>query len=829
MTSSPDDATPGDTAPGVIARGERSVAVREARGAVIKTGDEVHLPWRPRRPDTVDPPARLSNLPRQPVRVFVGRDAAVAELARAAGSGRAAVVTQVVVGLGGVGKSELALQYAAGWAGRGPVWWVPAESAEQVDAGLAGLTRAVEPGWPAEVTAADAAAWAVGWLQSHPGWLLVLDNVERRQDVDGLLGRLAGSGQVIITTRRDIGWEATTEPVRLSLLAPAAAVVLLARRTGRNEPDAAAGIAVELGCLPLALDQAAAYITQQHTSLADYLELLRQRPADMFAATAEGGPAERTVARVWEVTLAAVAEASPLAVAVLGVLSCMDPDGLPRYVLAGMAADPLAVDAALGVLASYSMVGLDRDTVGVHRLVQAVVRHQAGDDALTGYRDGAAELLAAVAPPDDPHSNIGGWPTWRQLTPHVQAVAAVDCAAPAGERIGALLNQAGAFRHSQGEYAAAANLFHEALAVATAVFGPDHPTVAAALANLASSYRDLGQATDAVPLETRALEITEAVLGPNHPTVATLLGNLAGSYRELGQAADAVPLETRALQIAEAAHGPNHPNVAAALGNLAASYRELGWPTDAVSLETRALQIAEAAHGPNHPNIANRLNNLAVSYSALGRATDAVPLETRALQIAEATLGPNHPNVAVALGNLAASYRELGQAAHAVPLLERALAITEAALGPNHPDVATRLNNLAANYRELGRAADAVPLLERALQITEAALGPDHPNLATWLGNLAARYWELGRAADMVPLLERALAIAEAALGLNHPDVATWLANLAASYHAVGRAADAVPLVDRAVNVASRTLGPGHSTTRALGEFQRGLAASVGL
>jgi tetratricopeptide (TPR) repeat protein len=619
----------------------------------------------------------MIGLPRRPVRVFEGRDEALGVLRRALDARGGAVVTQAVFGLGGVGKSELALQYAA--ARRkdyGLVWWVTAADAGQVEAGLAALAGRLCPVVALAGTTADAAGWAAGWLQAHDGWLLILDNVEDLADVEPLLGQLGG-GHVIVTSRRDADWGRLADPVRLDVLGPQAAVQVLTGRTGcRGTADAVAAghVAAELGFLPLALDQAAAYIVAQRVSLDAYLGSLRRNPARMHAA---GTSAQRTIARLWDLHVAAVRDRNPAAARLLGVIACYAPDAIPRMMLGGDAPRE-DTDEALGLLASYSLITLTAEAVSVHRLLQAVILAQGdhGGGNLPRLRDIALDWLDKVIP-NGPDMNVAGWPLLRALVPHADALASHFPPGEQPDTLGRVQNEIAVFLAAQGDYRQALRLRQSALAVAEAALGPDHPSTATALGNLAVIYWRLDQFADALPLAERALAVTEALLGPDHPDMAVRLGNLAATYRALGRVGDALPLEERALAVTEAALGPDHPDMAVRLGNLAATYNALGRVGDALPLQERALAVTEAAQGPDHPDTAIALGNLAYTYTALGRAGDALPLEERALAVTEVALGPDHPYMAVRLGNLAATYTALGRAGDALPLEERARQIRQ--------------------------------------------------------------------------------------------------------------------------------------------------------
>lgn len=226
------------------------------------------------------------------------------------------MIGQAVHGLGGIGKTALAVRYAHTNLDRYPLtWWATADTPARITDGLAELTGRLHP----MPSLAKGEAWAIGWLQMHPGWLLVLDNVEHpNHHVMKLLGQLAGRGDVLITTRRDIGtggWARLgLTPLCLGALDRTVSVDLLFRLTSGGDRDAASKLAAEPGDLPLALEQAGMYICQHRGLDFDgYRKLLAEKLARIADTPAEGDDAERTIRRVWAVTMAAIAERSPLA------------------------------------------------------------------------------------------------------------------------------------------------------------------------------------------------------------------------------------------------------------------------------------------------------------------------------------------------------------------------------------------------------------------------------------------------------------------------------------------------------------------------------------
>jgi tetratricopeptide (TPR) repeat protein len=330
---------------------------------------------------------------------------------------------------------------------------------------------------------------------------------------------------------------------------------------------------------------------------------------------------------------------------------------------------------------------------------------------------------------------------------------------------------------------------------------------------LAWYYNGQGLYAAAEPYYQACLTATQTQLGENHLDTASSLNNLAGLYESQGRYSEAEPLFIRALSITEQQLGKNHPSTALSLNNLAGLYESQGRYSEAEPLYIRALSIREQQLGENHPDTARSLNNLALLYHFQGRYSEAEPLFIRALSIYEQQLGENHPDTASSLNNLAELYRSQGRYSEAEPLFIRALSIYEQQLGENHPDTATNLNNLALLYHSQGRYSEAEPLYVRALSICEQQLGKNHPDTATNLNNLAGLYESQGRYSEAEPLYVRALSICEQQLGKNHPDTATSLNNLALFYETQGKLDNAESYAQRALIILQTTIGNEHPHT----------------
>jgi tetratricopeptide (TPR) repeat protein len=543
----------------VRAAGEKSIAAMDLSG-VAATGDNPYIDARHIHfgtgvligPTDVNGPAGGGhhNLPRRVDHApFVGRDDDLAALTRVLESGPG-VIAQAIAGLGGIGKTELALRHA--WAHRDRyrlVWWVTADTPANIEAGLAGLARRLHPPLQHATTSAEAAEWAAGWLQAHPGGLLVLDNVENPADVEALVAQLDGT-HVLVTTRRDVDWRRRgLVPMRLGVLDLAAATDLLVELTGDPDRVAAAELAKQLGCLPLAVDQAAAYISEHRTTIAGYRRLLGTDPARVLTTPPEGSPTDRAVARVWNLTRQAIDRRSPLAVRLLDILAWLGPDQLPRDLVDPISEDPASVADALALLASYSVIILTGSSLSVHRLVQAITRlnppaagtEDGGPVDLPPPADEAARLLA-MAIPSEPETNVRGWRRWQGLLSHIDVLAELTPDRQAGDDLSYLLDRAAAFQQGQGQYPRAIDKLIRAANLDRSLHGPDHPNTLTSRHNLARAYRDAGRTTEAIALFEEILADRERLLGPGHPDTLTGRGNLALAYRNAGRTTEAIAL-----------------------------------------------------------------------------------------------------------------------------------------------------------------------------------------------------------------------------------------------------------------------------------------------
>jgi tetratricopeptide (TPR) repeat protein len=762
----------------------------------------------------------ISNLPaRNPN--FSGRDKLLEELHASlqAGSAAALVPRGALHGLGGVGKTELALEFAHRFASDYDIaWWIPAELPTLAAAALAALAPRL--GVEEMPDQSEMVAELFDQLRQRDRWLLIYDNAERPDQMAGLLPP-GGGGHVLVTSRWS-AWGRHATPLRVNVLARQESIEFLARRTGSDDQPALGELADLLGDLPLALEEAAAYLEETGAGLDEYLQLVRDRSRELFGLDQlpddEQGD-QRRVATTWSVSLGRAHQEAPAAEALLCLCAFLAPEiprGLPREQpqvlpeeLAQAVRDPLVYNRLLAVVGRYSLATVSPKAVGLHRLVQAVIQARLGREGEHRWAEVAVGLLRASFPSDS--WEVATWPTCQRLLPQVLAAAGhAERLGVTGEAAGWLLDRASTYLRERGQYRQARPIAERAVRITEAELGPADPRVAWRRAELGRVLQNLGDLEGARVQFEQALAISEAALGPDHPDVANWHDSLAHVLWTRGDLAGARVQLERALEIGKATLKPNDDAMGILRNNLGSLLWTLGDLEGARAQYERALAIGEAALGPDHRDVAIVRGSLGSVLQDLGDLAGARFHSEQALAISEAALGPDHPEVAIRRSTLGRVLHELRDLAGARAQLERALAIGEAALGPDHRDVAIVRSNLGSVLQGQGDLAGARAQLERALAIGEAALGPDHPTVALWRNSLGSVLQDLGDLAGARMQYERALAIGEAALGPDHPDVGIWRGNLGSVLHVVGDLEGARAQYERALAIREAALGPDH-------------------
>jgi tetratricopeptide (TPR) repeat protein len=496
---------------------------------------------------------------------------------------------------------------------------------------------------------------------------LIFDNAVDAPSVSDYIPH-SHAGHIIVTSRNP-NWRGIADVLSVNPLPMDEAIRFLLKRTDQQDEATAKRLAEALGCLPLALEQASAYMETSGCAMPRYLKLFEERQRDMLRRGELSTAYPDTVATTWSLSFQNVGGENPAAAELLRLCAFFAPDDIPVQMLtdgaeelseslASTITDDLLLDDALTALRKYSLIEIKNEKLTIHRLVQAVIRTTMKDAAFKQWAGVAVHIVNTSFPNDS--NDVRTWPICAPLLPHaLVALSHAEATQFASNETARLFNQIGIYLKYRAEYAEAKRMYERALAIDEAALGPDHPQVATFANNLGEVLRAQGDLSGAKALFERAIAIDEAALGSNHPTVAIRLNNLGNVLRAQGDLSGAKALFERAIAIGEAALGPDHPDVAIDINNLGNVLREQGDLSGAKALYERALAIGEAALGPDHPTVATWLNNLGGVLRAQGDLGGAKALYERSVRIFREFLGDDHPSTKTVQGNLQLLEEEL--------------------------------------------------------------------------------------------------------------------------------------------------------------------------
>ena len=710
-----------------------------------------------------------SYLPFSPNPLFTGRVEDLRKLADAlvnhATTGT--VITQAITGMGGLGKTQLAVEFAYRYGSqfRG-VHWLNLADPTTLDSEIASCGQKMGlDNWPDDQPS-QVALTEFTW-KSHGPRLLILDNFEDVANANNILPRFRHSSIRILVTSRRSDWLPTTglNPILLELFSPTESLdfLKLSLRKRKDNDNDLNTLSERLGHLPLALELASRYLNG-HTRLS---------VTDYLAQTKEA--LEHASMNAWKKDILGLTstqhDTSLLSTFALSWLALKDETAQKMFQSAGYLAPNTAIplelfeksleklsnkeitqngitkfinsitnlftkqkpeilsnsnkpdcDAALSILYGLGLLRESESQPTIHPLLAEYSRGLAKDNL---------KILATLAKTVTTVSNKAletGLPaSFDSIKPHIPVLAQYV----ENEKIedtGALWNNYGYHLDDIADYSGARAAYERAL-----IASPDNSIF---INNLGEVMRKQGDLVGARAAFDRALKIDEASFGQDHPDVAIRVNNLGMVMQDQGDLVGARAAFERALKIVEASFGPDHPNVATVVNNLGRVMHDQGDLVGARAAFERALKIDEANFGSDHPNVAIRVNNLGGVMKNQGDLIGARSAYERALKIDEATFGSDHPKVAIRINNLGRVMQDQGDLVGARAAYERAIKIDEASFGPDHPDVAIDVNNLGMVMKDQGDLVGAHAAFERALAIFKKFLPPDHPYIKTVQGNL---------------------------------------------------------------------------------------------
>ncbi len=634
---------------------------------------------------------------------FTGREPLLTAVRDRLEAGDRAVV-QALQGMGGVGKTQLAIEYAHRFADAYDVaWWVNAEQAGLIGDQFAALGMAL--GCAQAGAGAEAVRAAVlADLHQRQRWLVVFDNAENPADLRPWLP--GGTGHVLITSR-ERAWAEIGAPVEVDVLARAESAAILRDRVAGLGGADADRLADRLGDLPLAVAQAAGFMAETGMPAAQYLALLQTQAGKLLDQAAPGVSYPRSLAAATGLAADRLDREDPAAAQLAGLCAFLAPEPIPEDLftsapgelpreLAARAADPLAWRQTLAQLARQSLVRIDTRGLVMHRLTQAILRDRlTSDEAATRER---TEAILAAADPGDPPNPVT-WPRWAQLMPHLLTADLAATNSPGLRRVAC---NACWYLMARGDTRTAHDLAARLRQHWRDRLGDDHGHARAASHYLAWTFRDLGRYADARDLDQDTLDRFRRVLGEDHPDTLASANNLANDLRSLGERQAARDLDQDTLDRRRRVLGDDHPNTLTSASNLAIDLTNLGEHQAARDLDQDTLDRRRRVLGDDHPDTLASANNLANDLRSLGERQAARDLDQDTLDRKRRILGEDHPDTLLSANNLAADLRILGEHQAARDLDQDTLDRRRRVLGDDHPDTLASASNLAADLRALG-------------------------------------------------------------------------------------------------------------------------------
>ena len=762
---------------------------------------------------------------------FTGRDMLLVKLRKLLLGGDRGVV-QALQGIGGVGKTQLAIEYAHRFAnGYDIVWWVPAEQPALIINGLAALAsqlRCADAGTPVTTTASAVLAE----LRARGRWLLVFDNAKTAHDLAPCLPG-GSAGHVLITTRTS-EWSEIAAPFEVATFARAESVTILRERVpGLSEPDAD-NMAEELGDLPLAIAQAAGFISPSGMPAAEYLVQLKTRATNILDQGQVLSYAS-TLAGAVLLAFDQLAREAPAAAIVAGVSAFLAPDPIPLSLFAAVdqLPEPLALSVAdsitwgnvLATLSRSALARADRGFIQMHRLTQAILRDRLEPEQYSITRAWAETILIANDPGDP--GNTACWPGWAVLLPHILAI---DPSSSKDPRLRSLACNANQYLLTRGDARSGHDMAKRLHEQWTRQFGADDTHALWAATNLADALRQMAEHAQARQLDEDTLARRRRVLGVNHPRTLDSANNLASVLRSLEEFQAARELDEDTLARRRQVLGEDHPSTLDSASNLAADLRALGELQAARELDEGTLARRRQVLGEDHPSTLKSVTCLTADLRRLGEFQAARELDEDTLARCRAVLGLDHPSTLVSAACVASDLRTLKEYEAARELDEDTLARRRRVLGENHPSTLISATSLAIDLTDLGDYPEARELDEDTLARRRRVLGENHPITLDSANSLAAdlrrmEEYQAARALDEDTLARRCRV-----LGEDHPRTLVSADHLAADLRALGDYQGARALDEDTLARRRRVLGGDHPRTlvsasnlaadlRALGEF----------
>ncbi|UKZ61236.1 uncharacterized protein TrAtP1_002504 [Trichoderma atroviride] len=629
-------------------------------------------------------------------------------------------------GLGGTGKTQIALRYAFQLQETHPtvsVFWIHASSAAQFRQAFESIAKAYDiPGYAEPKV--DMLLVVKHWLEEkdHGEWFMIIDNAD---DIQLFFGQPAGTvtieakddknlarylpecahGTILITTRnKQVGVRMTKgqQPLEVLRMNGEESVQLLRAKLGdiNTTSTELSTLSSQLEHLPLALVQAAAFIQETCITVHKYLQLLSNSDIDImhllsrdFETVGRDTEAPQAVAQTWMLSFQQIQQQHVLASELLSFMSMLDRHAIPAQFMScyveqagnGVPRGEIELTEALGILKAFSFV--TEETSGsfdMHRLVQLVTRKWLTSQGTIGRFSTKALMMVSKMYP------FGSYETRTKCSAylsHANAVLQLDGLTSRDEKKARayLLHCIAAYFDFEGKWSQAEMFNIEARDILRELLGHDHPYTLTSMANLTLIYRDQGRWKEAEDLAVQVMENRKIKLGADHPDILISINNLATIYRRQGQLKKAEDLQMQATETYKIKLGADHPSTLTSMANLASTYWNQGRWKEAEDLQVQVIKTHKIKLGADHPSTLNSINNLATIYGKQGQWKEAEDLQMQVTETYKIKLGADHPDTLNSMANLAYTWKSQGRHDDALALMETCVQTEHQVLGPMHP------------------------------------------------------------------------------------------------------------------------------------------------
>jgi hypothetical protein len=853
---------------GTATRSER----RRSTAATHDKGDGMTAPTAPddrARSSTDEQPAVFGNVPpRNPD--FTGREELLSILRERLTDNVTAVLPHTVHGLGGVGKTQLAVEYVYKYASDYDlVWWVPAEQPTLIRESLVALARKMDlvTGDDVDVSQTlDAVYDALRTGRRYSRWLLIFDNATRAEDLTPFLS--TPNGHVLITSRSH-NWAGIADTIEVDVFTREESVELIRRRLPDLSDADADRLAEQLGDLPLALEQAAAWMLATGTPIDEYLTQLEKRVGLLLRESSLMSYATPVII-TWGLAFDQLAQQAPAALQLLELCAFFgsEPISIRLLPMGRYASLPSLLDAtvrddiqlrrAVRDIGKYGLAKVDatRNSIQIHRLVQAVLRDRLSPAERETYR-GAVQKLLAAANPGDPTEDQEIWPRHAELGPHVLASGAIEGETADIRKV--VVDQI-RYLYVSGDYESSRELGEIAYRRWLEKLGTsdEHTIITARF--LANALRSTGNPQEARRIDEETLRVSREALGPQHEHTLAVANSYGADLRLFGEWQRARELDEELLQSHRDVFGDDAPDTLRCANNLAVDYRLLGDFERARATDEDNWARYKRVLGETNPYTLFTATLLSRDLDGLGQYHEALRMQRQWLPLHRSSLRPDHSNVLRATRVHAATLRKTGLYSEALTMARdvyarcvrrfrenhadtitaamtlfnilprteqersaRARVLAEArvlgddtlagyqrVLGNEHPFTYVCMTNLAIVLRLLGDYTEARRLDDRAVSGLRAGLGDAHPYALCARVNIANDMAASRDHAGAADVLRETLAAAERVNGRDHPETLACRANLSIEMSALGDRSTAHELRDDAIAGYERTVALDH-------------------